>query len=80
MNVTLTLLRMLRIRRLRRMQRRYQDDIDHYTETVAIGRRRLAEWLLTIRDRETRLEAVNRELMQLESTRDLIAGAVRGAR
>ena len=78
MKIALALLRCLRIRHLRRMQRRHQDDIDHYNGTVAVGRRQLAGWMLTIRDREARLEAVNRELMQLESTRSLIAGAVGG--
>ena len=74
----MSLIRLFRIQYLKRMQRRHQDDIDHYMGTVAVGRRQLAAWLLTVRDREARLEAVNRELMALESTRSLIDNAVRG--
>ena len=61
---------------LRRRRQWHQDDIDQFRGVLQHARDEQAAILRTIRDRETRIEAINRRLIQLDRPRDLIRRAL----
>ena len=71
------MLQFFHIMLLKRRRQRLVDDIDHLRGVEQFGRRKLAETILTIRHRETKIGRIDRELMQIESPHRLTQHATK---